>query len=182
MLYTQNANQSNSQINDTGSPQRVGSSLPTRIKSALPLNYDKDKLVEENLFLKNQLNKIKNDILISKKEINNLEDELSKKDKMLEEIISETQNSMYNPNDATSLIGKPNSSLLIANKVRFGLVTRWFFAVIPTNFSPLSVYATIEGVVLSPSLLVITFGTLPSSMATHELVVPKSIPIIASDI
>jgi hypothetical protein len=35
-----------------------------------------------------------------------------------------------------------------------------------------------EGVVLRPSLLAITTGSLPSMTATHELVVPKSIPII----
>jgi hypothetical protein len=35
-----------------------------------------------------------------------------------------------------------------------------------------------EGVVLLPSLLGITTGSLPSMTATHEFVVPKSIPII----
>ena len=38
--------------------------------------------------------------------------------------------------------------------------------------------ATIEGVVLLPSLFAITTGSLPSNTATQELVVPKSIPII----
>ena len=38
--------------------------------------------------------------------------------------------------------------------------------------------ATTEGVVRPPSLLVITVGLPPSITATHELVVPKSIPII----
>ena len=36
---------------------------------------------------------------------------------------------------------------------------------------------TTEGVVLLPSLLAITTGSPPSITATHELVVPKSIPI-----
>jgi hypothetical protein len=35
-----------------------------------------------------------------------------------------------------------------------------------------------EGVVRLPSLLGITTGSLPSITATHELVVPRSIPII----
>jgi len=40
------------------------------------------------------------------------------------------------------------------------------------------VNATIEGVVRCPSELGITIGSLPSITATHEFVVPKSIPII----
>jgi hypothetical protein len=38
--------------------------------------------------------------------------------------------------------------------------------------------ATIDGVVLLPSALGITTGSLPSITETQELVVPKSIPII----
>ena len=41
-----------------------------------------------------------------------------------------------------------------------------------------STNATTEGVVLLPSLFGITTGSLPSITLTHELVVPKSIPII----
>jgi hypothetical protein len=40
------------------------------------------------------------------------------------------------------------------------------------------VNATIDGVVLEPSALVITSGEPPSITETQELVVPKSIPII----
>jgi hypothetical protein len=40
------------------------------------------------------------------------------------------------------------------------------------------VKATTEGVVLAPSGFVITTGSPPSKTATHEFVVPKSIPII----
>src|SRR6185437_3603420 len=39
------------------------------------------------------------------------------------------------------------------------------------------VKATIDGVVRSPSLFSITRGLPPSMMATHELVVPRSMPI-----
>ena len=54
----------------------------------------------------------------------------------------------------------------------------WRFAGSPTFRSPFSVNATIDGVVLLPSLLAITTGSLPSITATQELVVPRSIPII----
>jgi len=40
------------------------------------------------------------------------------------------------------------------------------------------VKATTEGVVLKPSAFSITFGFYPSITATHEFVVPKSIPMI----
>ena len=62
--------------------------------------------------------------------------------------------------------------------VFLGLVMAWRFAGAPTFFSPFSKKATIEGVVLAPSLLAITTGSFPSITATQELVVPKSIPII----
>src|SRR5712691_7827994 len=61
--------------------------------------------------------------------------------------------------------------------VRSGLVTAWRLAGCPTSRSPSSVKATIEGVVRMPSAFSITFGVLPSITATHELVVPRSIPM-----
>ena len=45
------------------------------------------------------------------------------------------------------------------------------------GFSTIEVKATIEGVVRLPSLLGITTGSPPSITATHELVVPRSMPI-----
>ena len=64
--------------------------------------------------------------------------------------------------------------------VFFGLVMAWRLAGAPTLRSPLplSINATTEGVVRAPSELGITTGSLPSITATHEFVVPKSIPII----
>jgi hypothetical protein len=59
-----------------------------------------------------------------------------------------------------------------------GLVTACRFAGSPTLISPPSTNAITEGVVLFPSALGITTGSLPSITATQELVVPKSIPII----
>jgi hypothetical protein len=67
---------------------------------------------------------------------------------------------------------------LMEKMVFSGLVIACRFAGSPTLRSPPSIKATMEGVVLFPSLFVITTGSLPSSTATHELVVPKSIPII----
>src|SRR4051812_32926376 len=66
---------------------------------------------------------------------------------------------------------------LIANTVFSGLVMLCRFAVWPTRTSPLSVKATMEGVVRAPSAFSITLGVLPSMTATQELVVPKSIPM-----
>src|SRR5208283_5684017 len=66
---------------------------------------------------------------------------------------------------------------LIAKNVLSGLVTAWRFAAWPTSRSPDSVKATIDGVVRVPSLFSMTLAALPSITATHEFVVPRSIPI-----
>src|SRR5579872_1576310 len=66
---------------------------------------------------------------------------------------------------------------LIAKKVRSGLVTPWRLAGWPTRRSPSSVNATIDGVVRAPSEFSMTLGVDPSMTATHELVVPRSMPI-----
>src|SRR5271154_5553249 len=68
-------------------------------------------------------------------------------------------------------------SRLIAKNVRSGLVTAWRLAGWPTRRSPSSVNATIEGVVRMPSAFSMTLGVEPSMTATHELVVPRSIPM-----
>src|SRR5215472_15456466 len=66
----------------------------------------------------------------------------------------------------------------MAKKVLEGLVTAWRLAGWPTSRSPSSSMPTTEGVVRAPSAFSITFGCLPSMIATHELVVPRSMPII----
>src|SRR5579863_9804621 len=66
---------------------------------------------------------------------------------------------------------------LIAKNVRSGLVTPCRLAGWPTRRSPSSVNATIEGVVRAPSEFSMTLGVAPSMTATHELVVPRSMPI-----
>jgi len=48
----------------------------------------------------------------------------------------------------------------------------------PTSTSPSSVKATTEGVVRAPSEFSITLGLPPSMIATQELVVPRSMPMI----
>src|ERR1700761_5504029 len=67
---------------------------------------------------------------------------------------------------------------LMAKRVLEGLVTAWRLAGWPTTRSPSSRMPTTDGVVRAPSAFSITFGVLPSMMATHELVVPRSMPII----
>src|SRR5436305_1202467 len=61
--------------------------------------------------------------------------------------------------------------------VRSGLVTAWRLAGWPTRRSPSSVKATIEGVVRMPSAFSMILGFEPSMTATHELVVPRSMPM-----
>src|SRR5215216_5925767 len=68
-------------------------------------------------------------------------------------------------------------SRLIAENVFSGLVTACRFAAWPTRRSPDSVNATIEGVVRMPSAFSITLALAPSITATHEFVVPRSMPI-----
>ncbi|MNK63015.1 hypothetical protein D3C87_822160 [compost metagenome] len=67
---------------------------------------------------------------------------------------------------------------LIAYSVFLGLVTAWRLAEAPTKTSPSSWYATIDGVVRAPSEFSITRVVLPSMIDTHELVVPRSMPMI----
>src|SRR4051794_29412469 len=67
---------------------------------------------------------------------------------------------------------------LIENTVFSGLVTAWRLAGAPTRRSPPSVKATTDGVVRAPSAFSMTVGSPPSSTAIHELVVPRSIPIV----
>src|ERR1017187_7716707 len=59
-----------------------------------------------------------------------------------------------------------------------GLVMACRLATCPTNRSPLLVNATTDGVVRWPSWFAITVGWPASITATHEFVVPKSMPII----
>ena len=66
--------------------RRVG-----RIKSAHPLNIDREKLVQENISLKTQLNKMENEKINNKKEITNLENELKQREKFIENMLSESQ-------------------------------------------------------------------------------------------
>src|SRR6185437_11805255 len=67
---------------------------------------------------------------------------------------------------------------LIEYTVFSGLVIAWRLATCPTSRSPVLVKATTDGVVLPPSSLAMTLGSPPSITATHEFVVPRSIPII----
>src|ERR1700744_5877395 len=67
---------------------------------------------------------------------------------------------------------------LIEKTVFCGLVTPWHVATGPTRRSPEGANATTDGVVRPPSAFSMTVGSPPSSTAMHELVVPRSIPIV----
>src|SRR3954469_4727446 len=67
---------------------------------------------------------------------------------------------------------------LMEKTVLVGLVTAWRLATVPTRRSPLAAKATTDGVVRPPSLFSITVGSPPSRTAMHELVVPRSIPMV----
>ncbi len=67
---------------------------------------------------------------------------------------------------------------LIEKIVFSGFITACRLATVPTRRSPDSVKATTDGVVLPPSAFSRTVGSPPSSTATHEFVVPRSIPIV----
>src|SRR6476661_9282505 len=59
-----------------------------------------------------------------------------------------------------------------------GLVTAWRLATVPTRRSPEGAKATTDGVVRPPSAFSITVGSPPSRTAMHELVVPRSMPMV----
>ncbi len=69
-------------------------------------------------------------------------------------------------------------SLLEEKMVFSGLVTACLFAACPTKRSPFLLNATIDGVVRTPSAFGITLASPASITAMHELLVPRSIPII----
>ena len=54
------------------------------------MNIDRERLLEENLNLKNQLNKMQSEHLNRKKEISILENEINEKDKIIENIINDS--------------------------------------------------------------------------------------------
>ena len=67
---------------------------------------------------------------------------------------------------------------LIEKIVFCGFVTCCRRAGAPTSRWPSFVNATTDGVVRPPSAFGITVGSPPSSTAMHELVVPRSMPIV----
>ena len=67
---------------------------------------------------------------------------------------------------------------LIEKMVFVGFVTCCLRAGAPTSRWPSFVNATTDGVVRPPSAFGMTVGSPPSSTAMHELVVPRSMPIV----
>jgi len=87
----------------------------TRIKSAHSnsiFTIDKEKLYDENLRLKSEFNKIKNEMEVIKKENTNLELELSKKDKLLEDLVIDSQNGFLTNLNNLNETGPLNKTLL----------------------------------------------------------------------
>lgn len=87
----------------------------TRIKSAhynSKFSIDKEKLYDENLRLKSELNKMKSEMEVTKKENTNLEIELSKKDKFLEDLVIDTQNSLLTNLNNLNETGPLNKTIL----------------------------------------------------------------------
>jgi hypothetical protein len=66
----------------------------------------------------------------------------------------------------------------VAKNVDAGFVMSWCLAEAPTRRLPFSVNATTDGVVGDPERFLMTRGTESSTTATHEFVVPRSIPIM----
>src|SRR5215208_5851366 len=67
---------------------------------------------------------------------------------------------------------------LIEKIVFSGLVTACRLATVPTSRSPPLLKATTDGVVRPPSAFSITVGSPPSRTDMHELVVPRSMPMV----
>ena len=55
------------------------------------MNLDREKLIQENINLKTQLNKMQNEKMNTKREITNLENELLQREKIIENMITESQ-------------------------------------------------------------------------------------------
>ena len=67
---------------------------------------------------------------------------------------------------------------LIEKIVFSGFVTDWRLAGAPTSRWPSFANATTDGVVRPPSAFGMTVGSPPSSTATQEFVVPRSMPMV----
>ena len=110
--------QHNTMINNThifadNSPKNRN--FQTRIKSAhsnSKFSIDKEKLYDENLRLKTDLNKMRSEMEVTRKENSNLESELSKKDKLLEDLVIDTQNSLLTNLNNLNETGPMNKTIL----------------------------------------------------------------------
>ena len=66
------------------------------------MNLDREKLIQENIRLKTQLNKLENEKINNRREITNLENEITKKDKIIETMINDTQSNVNSANNKAS--------------------------------------------------------------------------------
>ena len=77
--------------------KRLGSAIPSSDKIAnknIPMNCNLTGLMEENQKLKSELSKLKQELSNSKKEITHLESEIDKKDKLIDEVSTFSNNSI----------------------------------------------------------------------------------------
>ena len=66
------------------------------------MNLDREKLIQENIRLKTQLNKLETEKINNRREITNLENEITKKDKIIETMINDTQSNVNSANNKAS--------------------------------------------------------------------------------
>ena len=66
------------------------------------MNLDREKLIQENIRLKTQLNKLETEKINNRREITNLENEITKKDKIIETMINDTQSNINSANNKAS--------------------------------------------------------------------------------
>ena len=67
------------------------------------MNIDREKLMQENIKLKTQLNKMEAEKINNKRELTNLENEINQKDKIIENMINETQSNTNQSNKASEM-------------------------------------------------------------------------------
>lgn len=86
------------------------------------INLDKERLYEDTIHLKNTINELKKDISNLKSENHKFSLELNKKDKIIEEILIDSQNNMFNNNplnESKVLTKAKETHLFIQTKKQF---------------------------------------------------------------
>jgi chromosome segregation ATPase len=82
-------------VTDINTKRNNYSSNKTRVNS---INLEKERLYEDTIHLKNRINEMKKEISNLKSENHKYNSEVNKKDKIIEEILIDSQNNMFNNN------------------------------------------------------------------------------------